>query len=139
MSKGWPCVAGVGICGVVGVVLYMLFQLMLAMLIVNGTLPEERIVGAQMLAGAISALLAGVVAWGITGWRIASAATSLAMSVLVMIAGFLIYDGVVMNVSAFLRLGAMLLGGSVFSLIREGKRGGRKGRKWMGHKSGRRK
>lgn len=121
MSKGWYCVIRIAVCAVTGVAVYILLQLLLAWLVVNGTMEESHINGMQIITVGITSLLAGFVAWKVTGWRLAPVLTSIVMALLAIAFGVLIYGGVSLDDGAFARFGAMILGG-VLSCLPSGRR-----------------
>ena len=129
MSKGWYCASRIVVCAVTGVAVYILLQLLLAWLVVNGTMAESHIAGVQIMTVGIASLLAGFVAWKITGWRLAPVLTSIVMALLAITLGMLIYDGVSLEGGAVNKLVSMIVGGALSWILVIGKKSARKGRR----------
>ena len=127
MSKGWYYASRVAVCAVTGVVVYILFQLLLAWLVVDGGMEESRIVGARIMAAGITSLLAGFAAWKATGWKLAPVLTSMMMALLTIALGALIYDSVSLEGGAVNILAAMIVGGVLSWILVGGKKRVRKG------------
>lgn len=101
----------------VGIVTYLLFQLLLALLIVKGILGEGRLITFQMITGGVSALLSSCLAMSLTKWAPASAVTGIFMVAITILLGVGIYDGIVLNAETLLRIIALLIGGLVPSVL----------------------
>lgn len=136
MSKGWYCASRVAVCAVTGVVVYILFQLLLAWMVVDGGMEESHIVGARIMTVGIISLLAGFAAWKATGWKLAPVLTSVMMALLTISLGVLIYDSVSLEGGAVNVLAAMIVGGVLSWILVGGKKNVRKG---SGARSGRHK
>ena len=110
---------------------YLLFQLLLASLIVKGTLPEEQAAALQIASGGIGTLLGGLWAVRVLPWGPVPAAMAAAagVAVLTALAGFAIYNGVLLTGGTLLRLGVMLAGGFLAGCLSAGRRGGKRRKK----------
>jgi len=115
----------IGISGGIGMALYIMLQLLLALLIVKGILPEKRWMISQFAAGGVSTLLGGFVAIRITKWIPAAMLTGIFVTGIAMLLGMGIYDVVLLNTETLLRAIVMLAGGALPALL-FGKQGRRR-------------
>jgi len=114
----------------IGFAAYLLLQLLLALLVVKGVLPEGSVFGAQTAAGMIGTFLGGLWAVGSLPWGALPAAISAALGIaaITVLTGFAVYDGILLSVGTLLRIAAMLAGGFAAALA-VGGRGGKRQRK----------
>ena len=133
MSKTRLYFLRIGIACSVALAMYLLFQLLLALLIVKGTLTENRTIVMQIAAGGMSALLGGYLAMNTTKWLPAAGLTGVGIALITAVLGFAIYDGILLNAETLLRVTTMLVGGMIPSLLT-----GKKKRKRAGKSAGRR-
>lgn len=140
MGKGKTAAAGIAVSIGGGLVVYLLLQLLLAMLAVKGIVPERQVGLLQIFCGGLASLLGGLWAVGMVSWRPLPAALATAMGIALSAAlgGVLLYDGISLTADSLARVGAMLAGGLAAALLRGGKAGGGK-RKKKTVRSGRRK
>ena len=96
---------------------YLLLQLLLACLVVNGTLTEGEASGLQILGGGIAAVFGGVWALRMSGWKWSPAVSALCAVVIIVAAGFAGYGAVEASVETFLRILVILGGGVVVSVM----------------------
>lgn len=127
MSKARFYFLRIGISGGVGMTIYLLFQLLLALLVVKGALPETRLMVFQTAAGGVSVLLSGCLAMSMTKWVPASGLTGIFIVAITLLLSFGLYDGVLLNAETLLRMITMLIGG-LLPALPIGKRGRRRKR-----------
>ena len=133
MSKDRSNLVKITIFGGVGEVMYLLFQLLLALLVVKNLISEERVLAFQVASGAVSALLCGYLAMKATNWILAACLTGSGIAALTAVLGFGIYGDVLLNVDTLLRILAMLLGGLAPALF-VGKKGEKRRAKSVGRR-----
>jgi len=133
MSKTRYYLIRIGISSGVGMVIYLLVQLLLALLIVKGMLGEGRVTGFQIIAGGIGAFLSGCLAVKLTKWAPAATITGILMAVATVLLGVGVYDGIIVSADTLVRISVMLVGGALPTLLLR-----KKGRRHTGAVGGRR-
>lgn len=115
----------------VSLLIYLLMQLLLALLAVKGILPEERL-GAIQVAAALLAVLPGsfsAAKRGGLGTMIAAMLVAVFFSALLALGGLLVFDGLSMTGVSRGLLGAIAAGGLLAGLLAMRRGSGRKRRK----------
>lgn len=99
----------------VTLLLYFLLQMLIGLLAVNGTLPENRLVPVQAVSMALAVLPGGMYAARKAGLGALPSAllTALCLCVVLLLLGFLLFDGLSCSVAS----GLLLLGAVVGSLL----------------------
>ena len=133
MSKWRFYLLQIVISGGVGLLIYLLLQLLMALLVVNDVLADSRVMALQVVTGGVSALPSGILAVIVTKWIPATALTGAWLTLLTAVVGFFIYNEIQLDSSTLVRIGAMLIGGFLPLLLFTKKGRGHKGKKRSQH------
>lgn len=116
-------------CVGAALLLYLVLQLLLALLTVKGALPEAKLFHAQVCTAVLAVLPGGIYAGRHSGLGALTAAMLVAAGVAVtaLLLGLLIWDGIAQTAETGIRLLAMAAGGVLAGLLSA--RGGKKRRK----------
>ena len=131
MSKGRTLGIDLVVSVGIGMGVYLLAQLLLALLVVKSVVPESGVLGIQVLVGGMGTLLGGLWAAKVLPWGPlpSGAAAALGTAAVTALLGMLLYDGVALTAETGLRLGVMLGGGLLAGGLRATGGGHRKRRR----------
>ena len=116
-SKECSVVLWGGMSAAVGVGLYVLLQLLFAVLVVNGVVAEKNVVVLQVAGGVLAGGCAGLASARFAKWGMAAMPVAVCAALCVVLAGYVVYGGIVLEGATLLRVLGIMVGGVIADLL----------------------